>query len=148
MRSAKLFLREVRNEQREVQRLGLKLEYLKKSILPGGIRYDVTKIQCSPDDKITDLMAEIGDVEIELEADIRKLVQDIHTARQMIRGLGSSIQRDVLTRYYLPDIDPGDELPTWKDIAISMHYSEHRILHIHGEALQQLNDKYKKISIK
>ena len=148
MRSAKSFLREVRNEQREVARLGLKLEYLKKSILPGGIRYDVTKIQRSPDDKITELMAEIGDVEMELEDDIRKLVKDIHTARQMIRGLGSSIQRDVLTRYYLPDIDPEDELPTWRDIAISMHYSEHRILHIHGEALQQLNDKYKKISIK
>ena len=86
MKSAKLFLREVRHEQKEVARLELKLEYLKKSTLPGGIRYDLTKIQRSPDDKITELMAEIGDVETELEEDIRKLLQDIHTARQMIRG--------------------------------------------------------------
>lgn len=148
MTNAKQFLREVRNEQREVTRLALKLEYLKKSILPGGIRYDMTKIQRSPDDKITELMAEIGDIETELEEDIRNLMQDIHTARQMIRGLASSIQRDVLTQYYLPEIGLNDELPTWRDIAISMHYSEHRILHIHGEALQQLNEKYSKVSIK
>ena len=142
--SAKLFLREVRHEQKEIYRLQLKLEYLKKSTLPGGIRYDMVKIQKSPDDKITDLMAEIGDIETELEADIRKYIDHIAEARKMIRALDSSVQRDVMTRYYLPDIDPGDELPTWRDVAISMHYSEHRILHIHGEALKKINNSIKK----
>ena len=144
MKSAKQFLREVRHEQKEIARLELKLEYLKKSTLPGGIRYDVIKIQKSPDDRITELMAEIGDIETELEKDISKYLRDITKARDMIRALDSSVHRDVMTRYYLPDIDPGDELPTWRDVAISMHYSEHRILHIHGEALKKINNSIKK----
>lgn len=139
MKNAKTFLREVRNEQKEIAKLELKLEYLKKSTLPGGIRYDRDKIQKSPDDRITDLMAEIGDLEIELEADIEKLAKDIVTARRMIRGLSKSVHRNVMTSYYLPDIEPGEELPTWGDVAASMNYSEPRVLHIHGEALKELN---------
>ena len=143
MKNAKLFLREVRNEQKEIIKLEQKLEYLKKSILPGGIRYDRDKIQKSPDDKITELMAEIGDLEMELDADVKKLAKDIVTARRMIRGLSKSTHRTIMTSYYLPDIEPGDELPTWGDVAASMHYSEPRVLHIHGEALKELNDDIK-----
>lgn len=141
MENAKLFLREVRHTVREVGNLEMKLEYLRKSTLPGGIRYDKARVQTSPDDKFSDIMAEIGDLELQLEEDILSLTSNITRARHMIQSLGSAIQRDVLTRYYLPDINPTDELPTWKDIALSLHFSEGRVLHIHGEALQELNGR-------
>lgn len=143
MENAKLFLREVRHTVREVGNLEMKLEYLRKSTLPGGIRYDKARVQTSPDDKFSEIMAEIGDLETQLENDILSLTSNITRARHMIGTLGSAIQRDVLTRYYLPDISPIDELPTWRDIAISLHFSEGRVLHIHGEALQELNGRRK-----
>lgn len=141
MENAKLFLREVRHTVREVGNLEMKLEYLRKSTLPGGMRYDKARVQTSPDDKFSDIMAEIGDLESQLEKDILSLTSNITRARHMIGTLGSAIQRDVLTRYYLPDISPTDELPTWRDIAISLHFSEGRVLHIHGKALQELNGR-------
>lgn len=141
MDNAKMFLREVRHTVREVGQLEMKLEYLRKAALPGGISYDRVRVQTSPDDKISEIMAEIGDLETQLEDDIISLMSNITRARAMIRSLDSSIQRDVLTRYYLPDISPTDELPTWRDIAISLHFSEGRVLHIHGEALQELNGR-------
>ena len=137
----KMFLREIRHTIREVGLLEMKLEYLRKSTLPGGIAYDRVRVQTSSDDKISEIMAEIGDLETQLEEDIISLMSNITRARSMIRSLDSSIQRDVLTRYYLPDISPTDELPTWRDIAISLHFSEGRVLHIHGEALQELNGR-------
>lgn len=141
--TVKAFLREVRHEQSEVARLELKLEYLKKSTLPGGIRYDKDKVQTSPDDRITDIMAEIGDIEMELEKDIATLLKDISEAYRMIGSLTSSRHRDVMRCYYLPDIEPGGELPTWDDVASRMHYSRDHVLRIHGEALKEMNDAIK-----
>ena len=141
--TVKAFLREVRHEQSEVARLELKLEYLKKSTLPGGIRYDKDKVQTSPDDRITDIMAEIGDIELELEKDIATLMKDISEAYRMIGSLTSSRHRDVMRCYYLPDIEPGGELPTWDDVASRMHYSRDHVLRIHGEALKEMNDAIK-----
>ena len=141
--TVKAFLREVRHEQSEVARLELKLEYLKKSTLPGGIRYDKDKVQTSPDDRISDIMAEIGDIEMELEEDIHKLLKDISQAYKMIGSLTSSKHRDVMRCYYLPDVEPGGELPTWDDVADRMHYSRDHVLRLHGEALNELNDAIK-----
>ena len=143
MMTAKTFLREVRHEQTEVARLESKLEYLKKSTLPGGIRYDKDKVQTSPDDRISDIMAEIGDIEMELEEDIYKLLKDISQAYKMIGSLTSSKHRDVMRCYYLPDVEPGGELPTWDDVADRMHYTREHVLRLHGEALKEMNDATK-----
>jgi hypothetical protein len=141
--TTKDFLRRVRLEHIEIARLNSKLEYLKKSTLPGGIRYDKDRVQTSPSDKISDIMVDIGDIEIELEADIKNLASDIVKARSLIRGLSSPLERCVLTMYYLPDMEQCEELPTWSDVAIALHYSKSRILHIHGEALQKINNSSK-----
>lgn len=141
--TAKAFLRRTRLEHIEVAKLQSKLEYLKKSTLPGGIRYDKDRVQTSPSDKISDIMADIGDIEMELEADIKNLLDDIIKARNLIKKLSSPLERCVLTMYYLPDLEPGEDLPAWSDVAIALHYSKDRIIHIHGEALKKINDSIK-----
>lgn len=139
---AKQILRDTRSKIREVAELQRHLSVLKKSVLPGGIRYDIDKVQSSTSDKITEKFAEIGDLEAELEQEIRDLTTDIYRAHRMIQSLSSPEQRRVLRAYYLPHIDAEDymdDLPSWLEVARSLHYSEAHIHRLHGNALQALN---------
>lgn len=139
MKDVKAFLREIRYEQSELLRLNLQLEYLRKSLIPGGIRYDKVQVQTSTTDKTSEVLAQIGDLEMMIKEDTVKLLKNEVQAQRMISSLESSEQRQVLREYYLsiPDEDIG--LPTWDDVARIVHYSRAHVLRIHGEALKQLN---------
>lgn len=141
MRNAKAFLREIRYEQNEILRLQFHLEYLRKSLLPGGIRYDKAQVQSSISDKTSEVLAQIGDLETMIREDTLKLLKKTVKAQRMISGLESSEQRQIMREYYLsaPDEDLG--LPTWNDVARITHYSRAHVLRLHGEALRELNKK-------
>ena len=141
MRNAKAFLREIRYEQNEILRLQFHLEYLRKSLLPGGIRYDKAQVQSSISDKTSEVLAQIGDLETMIREDTLKLLKKTVKAQRMISGLESSEQRQIMREYYLsaPDGDLG--LPTWNDVARITHYSRAHVLRLHGEALRELNKK-------
>lgn len=140
MTDAKSFLREVRHEQKEILKLQRDIECLEKSLLPGGIRYDLDRVQTSPSDKVSDTLAKIGDYKMELEESLINLIENERKALRMIKTLESSDQRQVLQAYYLSNPkDTTDELPTWNDVATMLNYSIQRVHQHHGEALTILN---------
>ena len=139
MNDAKAFLREIRYEQSELIRLHLQLEYLHKSLIPGGIRYDKVQVQTSPTDMTSEVLAQIGDLELAIKEDTVTLLKNQIKARRMISSLTSSEQRQVLREYYLSTPDEDTGLPTWDDVARIVHYSRQHVLRLHGEALKELN---------
>lgn len=141
MKDVKTFLREVRHEQLEILDLRGKIESLEKSLLPGGIRYDIDKVQNSTSDKINDMLAQLGDFRTELEKDLSRLIENESAAMQMIQTLNSSEQRRVLTKYYLSNPSQDIGLPTWEDVANNLHFSIQHVHRLHGEALKELNQR-------
>lgn len=139
MKDAKAFLREIRYEQSELIRLHLQLEYLRKSLIPGGIRYDKIQVQTSPTDMTSEVLTQIGDLELAIKEDTVTLLKNQIKARRMISSLTSSEQRQVLREYYLSTPDEDTGLPTWDDVARTVHYSRQHVLRLHGEALKELN---------
>ena len=134
--NAKDFLRKVRDQQREILELQQSLEYMRMSVLPGGIRYDKDRVQSSPEDKTSELLSQAADIEHEINEGITRLLQDSHKAMNMIDGLSKPKYREVMRAYYLP-IGP---LPTWDEVASRLNYSTIRVLQLHGEALKELKD--------
>lgn len=139
MKDTKAFLKKIRHEQREILDLQREIKYLEKSLLPGGIRYDLDKVQTSPSDKVNDILAKVGDYKAKIETKLAVLLDNENKALRMIDGLESSAQRRVLKAYYLSSPEPTDDLPTWDDVAATLHFSIQRVHQHHGDALEILN---------
>lgn len=137
---AKSFLREIRAERREIRILADKIREKEFELLPGGIRYDLPKVQTSPvQDSMTGKVADISRYEKALRKHMRILEQRQAKAVDMIRRIPSSEQRQVMEAYYL-----SKDNPTWDDVADKLAYSRQHILRLHGDALQWLNIELKK----
>ncbi len=132
---AKSFLREIRAERREIRILAEKIREKEFELLPGGIRYDLPKVQTSPvQDSMTEKVADISRYEKALRKHVRHLEQRQAQAVDMIRRIPSSEQRQVMEAYYL-----SKDNPTWDQVADIMSYSKMQVTRYHGNALQWLN---------
>ena len=93
MNDAKAFLREIRYEQSELIRLHLQLEYLRKSLIPGGIRYDKIQVQTSPTDMTSEVLAQIGDLELAIKEDtvtlLKNQIKALSPLSVLSRGYGA-----------------------------------------------------------
>ena len=143
--TAKEYLRNIRDEQRELQRLNKKMDsMLLNSALPSGIRYDKIKVQTSPKDPM-EIFVRLSGLHEEIDRHIKKLKRNKQRAMRLIRKMdwspNSSKYRQVLTLYYLTLGDDKKPL-SWLDVAEEMGYSEDWIKHLHGEALLEFARLY------
>ena len=67
---------------------------LLKSLYPGAIRYDKDKLQTTPQDKMSDIMAQIDD----LDSDIDYLKDQLRSSRREIAGLCEQYLDETETR--------------------------------------------------
>lgn len=104
------------------------------SLYPGAIRYDKDKVQTTPQDKMSDIMAQIDD----LDHDIEDLKAQLRSSRQqvadMARELDPMQERIIILRYV-------DGLK-WDDVARAVHRSVRTVHRIHKETVDKLK-KYK-----
>ena len=136
---AKSFLREIRTERREIRILADKIREKEFELLPGGIRYDLPKVQTSPaQDSMTEKVADISKYEKALRKHVRILEKRQAQAVDMIRRIPSSEQRQVMETYYL-----SKDNPTWDQVADMLAFSERQVLRYHGNALVWLNNNVK-----
>lgn len=129
----KAFFCRIRKERYEIEHLRELIKSAKASLLPSGISYDRDKIQTSPDDTMSKIMARAVDMQKELENGIACLQERHIEAERMIQGLEASEEREVLRYYYL-DTDNGRPL-TWEQVAIRMNYHMRTAQRIHDRAL-------------
>lgn len=98
-------------------RLKAKRDELETCLLPAAIRYDKDKVQTSPDDQMSKIVAEINALETEM-AEVQLLkTQQIEKIELAVNSLESDEERTALTMRYI------NRRPV-AEIADDMGYSE------------------------
>lgn len=101
--------------------------------IPGAIRYDVPRVQSSPSDRMSAMVAEAD----ELDHEIVQLRNRLREERRQIAALAEQLddqeRRVILLRYI--------DRVTWPDIARALHRSKSTVHRIHREAAAKLAEK-------
>lgn len=138
----KTWFTQIRKEQYEINHLKQMIRTAELGLLPSGIAYDKDKVQTSPEDTMSKVIAKALDMQKELELSISVLQQKQIEAEKAIQKLDDSDEREVM-RYYYMDTEQGKPL-TWEQVAIRMNYYKRHVLRIHGRALINLANKGEK----
>lgn len=136
-RSAKAYLRRIRQEQREIHLLMEHREALYSLLYPGAIRYDNNKVQAPSDDVFSKRIAEIYNTEDIIVKHVAEMDKRKAKAMSIIRLMDDATRRIVLEAYYL-STKPNGQLYRWDEVARIVGYAEKYVLRkIHPEALRE-----------
>lgn len=134
----KRFLYAVRDEQKEIAELQERIADLRASLLPSAIRYDKDAVQTSTSDVITDKMIKIAEYDALLEKKIAGLYTRRAKAQKLIDLLPDSLERQVLSIYFL-----SDGRPTMEQVAGKLNYSVQHTFRIYASGLDHLRGRCK-----
>lgn len=134
----KRFLYAVRDEQKEIAELQERIADLRASLLPSAIRYDKDAVQTSTSDVITDKMIKIAEYDALLEKKIAGLYARRARAQKLIDLLPDSLERQVLSIYFL-----SDGRPTMEQVAGKLNYSAQHTFRIYASGLNHLQGRNK-----
>ena len=98
-------------------RLKAKHDELESCLLPAAIRYDKDKVQTSPDDQMSKIVAEINELEKEMAKVQLNKSKQIERIDKAISSIPSEEERTALTMRYI------NRIPV-SDIAFAMGYAE------------------------
>jgi len=129
----KRFLYAVRDEQKEIAELQERIADLRASLLPSAIRYDKDAVQTSTSDVITDKMIKIAEYDALLEKKIAGLYARRARAQKLIDLLPDSLERQVLSIYFL-----SDGRPTMEQVAGKLNYSTQHTFRVYASGLEHL----------
>ena len=131
---AKELLRSVRPLRQE-----LKLLRQQENLMfsPKAVSYDGIKVQTSPEDRMFETVEAIQRLGRLIQDKENELALKQLEAMTMIYSLNNSDYRKLLLLYYID----GDKPKKWNEVAELMGYSESRVKHLHGWALQELDGK-------
>ena len=119
-RQAYVFLNSARVLHWEWLRLKAKHDELESCLLPAAIRYDKDKVQTSPEDAMSKIVAEVTELEKEMNRVQQRKAKQIAKIDKTINTLTSDEERTALTMRYI------NRIPV-TDIAEAMGYSIKRI---------------------
>ena len=119
-RRAYSFLNSARVLHLEWLRLKAKHDELESCLLPAAIRYDKDKVQTSPDDPMSKIIAQVMELESEMKRVQFNKSRQINKIDKAISSLESAEERTALTMRYINRV-------AVTDIADAMGYSEKRI---------------------
>ena len=115
-----IFLNSARVLHWEWLSLKAKHDELESCLLPVGIRYDRDKVQTSPTDPMAKIVAEVMELEKEMNRVQMNRAKQIEKISKAISALKCAEERTALSMRYINGISV-------KEIAITMKYSEKRI---------------------
>ena len=119
-RQAYIFLNSARVLHWEWLRLKAKHDELESCLLPAAIRYDKDKVQSSPEDAMSKIVAEVAELEKEMNRVQQRKANQIAKIDKAISTLPSDQERTALTMRYINRISV-------TDIAEAMGYSVKRV---------------------
>lgn len=117
-------------------RLKARHDELESCLLPAAIRYDKDKVQTSPDDTISKIVAEISVLETQMNEVLLAKAKRINEITNIIHSLESDEERTALTMRYI------NRVPV-ADIAEAMGYSVKRIYQFMDQGGAEISKKLK-----
>ena len=131
--SVKDELYRIRDTQKEINELKQRIDEEYYSLLPQAIRYDLDKVQTSPQDRMPYVMGRIDEHTRIMCDRLSHLLVRKQRAEHLINKLEDTRQRQVLDLYFL-----SVERMTMKKIADKMGYSEQQTFRYYSEGLKNL----------
>ena len=130
--TGKEYMERIRNVRREIRLL--EEQILRDTVYASNvkaIRYDVDRVQTSPDgDRMADIISGIVGAEEKLHDKIRDLMKQEDEARQLLIQLREEQER-VIVLHYFNDLK-------WDDVAEQTGYSLSRVYEIKNDGLNEL----------
>ena len=95
------YLMRIRKTEYAIKRKQLRCKELRSCLLPGGIRYDLDKVQTSPRDKLPEIMAKVDELERQIENLMQEKAMLIIEIGEAIEQLPDDNEKTVLTEFYI-----------------------------------------------
>ena len=95
------FLMQIRREEIIIRRKETQRDELRACLLPGAVRYDRDKVQSTPTDKMSDVMARVDELDREIEQLRREKASLIIEIGDAIEKLEDDNEKTVLTEFYI-----------------------------------------------
>lgn len=134
--TAKDLMRSIRPLRRELELLR---QQERAMLSPQAITYDKVRVQTSPQDRMFETVEAIQKLGDLIQRKEKELAEMQLEAMTLIYSLDKTDYRQLLILYYID----GDESKIWNDVADAMGYSESRVKHLHGWALDEIERKIK-----
>ena len=94
------FLQQPKRTEAEIQKLTVKRNALAECLLPAGTRYDIDKVKSSPSDRMSDIMAEVSDLDTEIVLLREEKAMQIRKVSLAITLLNGEAEQVALMAYY------------------------------------------------
>ena len=141
--TAKEYLLDIRKKKHAMQSLMYRCAELRDQAAGiGAITYDRDRVQTSPEDRMGKVMAELVDLQDRYGNAIALYHEAVIKRTEQIERLANPDQVEILRLRDIEEDAHGNQM-SLEEIAYKMHRSFFRIAHLHGEALQAFDRKYK-----
>ena len=127
------FLKQIRAKRRELNTLQKTIEELRFMLLPSGIRYDLDRVQTSPEDRMSKTVDDLVTVEKRQQKQLARLMEDLDKAERLIEAMPTPEYRELIRLRYIAG---GLKPLTWEQISEQMGYSSDHVRgKLHGKAI-------------
>ena len=116
----------------EIWRKDLRRKELRSCLLPSGITYDKDPVQTSPEDSMARIMAEVDELDGQIDALQRSRALEILRISRVIDALDDPREATVLDAYYLGR-------RSMQEIAEHLHYSERHVYRLRSEGVAKMS---------
>lgn len=115
----------------EIWRKDLRRQELKACLLPSGIVYDKDRVQTSPEDSVARVMAEVADLDKQIEDLQHRRAFRILEVSQLIDKIDDLREATILDAYYLGQ-------RSMAEIAEHLHYSLQHVYRLRGSGVEKM----------
>ena len=116
----------------EIWRKDLRRQELRSCLLPSGITYDRDRVQTSPEDSMARIMAEVDEIDSQIDALQRARALEILRISRVIDQMDDPREVTVLDAYYLGR-------KSMQEIAEHLHYSERHVYRLRSEGVAKMS---------
>lgn len=123
----------VRRIEFKIQRLKYRRAALEACLLPPAIRYDKDKVQVTPSDKVSEIVAEIDKIDRKIAELISDNLYAIQEVSEAIDALDDDLEKTILYGYLLA----GRSMTA---ISNDIHYSRQHTYRIYQQAIKHVTN--------
>lgn len=128
---ASSYLTSIRDIEKRLHNKRLELEALRyKASGAGAIRYDKDRVQTTPDDYLAQAMADIIEIEKQIEKEENNIEKKKGKAYGVVRKMETAEQRVLIEWYYLNGL-------SMQETAIRMSIAERTTYYLRDDALEE-----------
>ena len=115
-----------------IWRKDLRRQELRSCLLPSGITYDRDRVQTSPEDSMARIMAEVDELDQQIDILRRSMAMEILRISRVIDQMDDPREATVLDAYYLGR-------RSMQEIAEHLHYSERHVYRLRSEGVAKMS---------